>query len=72
MLFDFNRGVEEMYQNRTGSSGGSKKSSAKGKVSSSARTKIKKENIDLGFLVSVLLLVVLGLIMVFSASYPTA
>ncbi len=61
-----------MYQNRTDSSGGRKKSSAKGKVSSSAHTKIKKENIDLGFLVSVLLLVVLGLIMVFSASYPTA
>ncbi|MBO5734297.1 MAG: putative lipid II flippase FtsW [Clostridia bacterium] len=36
------------------------------------RAVIKKTGIDIGFLATVILLVVLGLIMVFSASYPSA
>lgn len=37
-----------------------------------ARGRIKKGTLDFGFLISVILLLVLGLIMVFSASYPSA
>lgn len=37
-----------------------------------ASSRVKKGSMDFGFLVSVMLLLVLGLIMVFSASYPSA
>lgn len=61
-----------MYQQKANKTVNGKKTSAKGAAMSSSHTKIKKESMDLGFLVSVMLLVVIGLIMVFSASYPTA
>lgn len=61
-----------MYQQKTNKTVSGKKASAKGAKVSSSQMKIKKESMDLGFLVSVMLLVIVGLIMVFSASYPTA
>ncbi len=47
--------------------GGSKKG-----ASPLTRVRVKRTALDFGFLISVILLLVLGLIMVFSASYPTA
>ena len=44
----------------------------KAEVSPLARTRIRRGTLDFGFLISVMLLLVLGLIMVFSASYPSA
>ncbi len=44
----------------------------KTKYGANERAVIKKSGMDLGFLATVILLVVLGLIMVFSASYPYA
>ena len=44
----------------------------KAEASPLARTRIRRGTLDFGFLISVMLLLVLGLIMVFSASYPSA
>ena len=44
----------------------------KNRYSADKRAVIKKTGMDIGFLATVILLVVLGLIMVFSASYPSA
>lgn len=59
-----------MYQedNRKVKSVGAKKS----KSSSAQGVKIKKGPVDTGFFISIMLLLIVGLIMVFSASYPTA
>lgn len=44
----------------------------KTRTSADKRAVVKKTGIDVGFLATIILLVVLGLIMVFSASYPSA
>ena len=46
--------------------------SAKIEYATGERAVIKKTGIDIGFLATVIMLVVLGLLMVFSASYPSA
>ena len=46
--------------------------SAKFEYATGERAIIKKTGIDIGFLATVIMLVVLGLLMVFSASYPSA
>lgn len=49
-----------------------KKNTAGNGGKAASKTRIKRDTLDFGFLVSVILLLVVGLIMVFSASYPTA
>ena len=44
----------------------------KTEYSNTGRAVVKKSGMDLGFLATVIMLVVLGLLMVFSASYPSA
>lgn len=62
-----------MYRQTNASAQGKSKgkSGAKG-ASAGKRVQVRRGTLDFGFLVSVILLLVLGLIMVFSASYPTA
>lgn len=62
-----------MYrQTNASAQGKSKGKSGAKRASVGKRVQIRRGTLDFGFLVSVILLLVLGLIMVFSASYPTA